>query len=31
MQEKLSYFKFAISLIIGIIPLILAWQTTPTR
>lgn len=31
MQKPSSYFNFAISLAIGILLLILAWQTTPTR
>ena len=31
MQQKPNYFNFALSLIIGILLLILAWQTTPTR
>ena len=31
MQEPSNYFNFALSLVIGILLLILAWQTTPTR
>jgi hypothetical protein len=31
MQEPSNYVNFAISLVLGILLLILAWQTSPTR
>jgi hypothetical protein len=31
MQEPSNYFNFALSLVIGILLLILAWQTSLTR